>query len=140
MKGVAHFYKLNYDFSPEFAEAHHDGNESENNRFYDWQDELELTNTIKSIEVVEDSVYNLQGEKDGFPFNYEIPNMTCFQFIGEDDSITTMACSQSIVNRFEISEEDELTLSVYLEEKEPLTNPLPGIYIDIQDFPKSLVD
>ena len=37
-------------------------------------------------------------------------------------------------------EENTFLLNVYLEEMEPLTNPIPGIYIAIQDFPKSLID
>ncbi|RFC54935.1 hypothetical protein [Brumimicrobium aurantiacum] len=141
MKCTARFYKMNYDFSPEFAEAHHDGNESENNRFYDWEDELALTNEVKDIEVIEEGVYQLQGEKGGEAFTEDIKNVVLFNIIGEDDSVTQMACSKSLVMKFDVEKtENEINLSVYLEEMEPLTNPIPGIYIAIQDFPKFLVD
>lgn len=141
MKCTAHFYKLNYDFSPEFAEAHHDGGESENNRFYDWEDELAITTEVKNIEVKEGAVYTLQGEKDGKSFAFEIPNMVLFHIIGEDGSITPMACSKTVVENYEIEEEeDQFVLKVTLEEREPLTNPIPGVYISIADFPKELVD
>jgi len=141
MKCIARFYKFNYDFSPEFAEAHHKGEESENNRLYDWQDELVVTTSVKDIKVLENSVYTIQGGRNGETFSEEVPNMMVFQIIGEDDAITLMACSQLLVNKHEIEkEEDTIVLSVYLEEMEPLTNPIPGIYIAIKDFPKMLID
>lgn len=37
MKLKAHFYLLNIDFSPEYAEANHNGEESENNIKYEWK-------------------------------------------------------------------------------------------------------
>lgn len=141
MKCTARFYKLNYDFSPEFAEAHHEGKESENNRFYDWQDELVVTTEVVDIKVLENSTYTIQGERKGEEFSEEISNVMLFQLIGEDGSITPMACSQVLVNKYDIErEENAINLNVYLEEMEPLTNPIPGIYIAIQDFPKSLID
>jgi len=141
MKCTACFYKMNYDFSPEFSEAHHDGKESENNRFYDWEDELAITNDVKDIEVFENSIYTLQGEKGGDKFSEEIKDVLLFHIVGEDGSTTPIACSQSLVLKYDIvKEENSINLNVYLEEMEPLTNPIPGIYIAIQDFPKSLVD
>jgi|SRR5690554_6668228 len=141
MECTACFYKMNYDFSPEFAEAHHGGEESENNRRYDWQDELAITTAVKTVKVVKNSTYTIQGEKNGVPFSEEIPNMLVFQIIGNDDEITLMACSHALVQDYEIEEkENAINLHVYLEEKEPLTNPIPGIYIAIPDFPKSLID
>lgn len=141
MKCIARFYKLNYDFSPEFAEAHHKGEESENNRFYDWQDELAITTPVKDIQVLENSVYTIEGDKGGEKFSEEVKYMMLFQIIGEDDSVTPMACSHSLVNKYEIiKEEENFILNVYLEEMEPLTNPIPGVYIAIKDFPKLLMD
>lgn len=141
MKCTARFYKMNYDFSPEFAEAHHEGKESENNRFYDWEDELAITTEVKDIEVFENATYTIQGEKDGKTFSEEIKNVLLFNIIGKDGEITPMACSHSIVLKYDIEkDEDSIILNVYLEEMEPLTNPIPGIYIAIQDFPKLLID
>ncbi|PWH86321.1 hypothetical protein [Brumimicrobium oceani] len=141
MKCTARFYKMNYDFSPEFAEAHHDGNESENNRFYDWEDELSITTDVKDIEVMDNATYTIQGERGGETFAEEIKNVLLFNIVGADGAITQMACSKSLVLKYEINKEEEaIELKVYLEEMEPLTNPIPGIYIAIQDFPKSLID
>src|SRR5690554_7100755 len=107
MKCTARFYKLNYDFSPEFAEAHHKGEESENNRFYDWQDELVITTDVKDVNVLENSVYIIQGKKNGENFSEEVPNMMIFQIIGENDEITIMACSHSMLNKYVIERDKE---------------------------------
>lgn len=142
MKFTAHFYLLNYDFSPEFAEANHNGEESENNRYYDWQDELSLKNGIKSIEVKRETSYFLKGERDnGTLFSEEVPQMMIFEILGEDGSITKMGCSEVLVEMYEIAEEeDEIILTVTMAENEPLSNPIPGIYIAASFFPKALIN
>ncbi|WP_417265442.1 hypothetical protein [Brumimicrobium sp.] len=140
MKCTARFYKMNYDFSPEFAEAHHEGKESENNRLHDWEDELAITTDVVDIEVLENSTYTIQGEKGGEAFSEVVSNMLVFNLIGAEGEITQMACSHVLVQNYEIEKGDDfIHLNVYLEEREPLTNPIPGIYIAIQDFPKSLI-
>ncbi len=140
MKCTVHFYKLNYDFSPEFAEAHHEGKPSENNRLYDWEDELAVKSEIVSFQVVDNQSYTLQGERGGEPFEEEIKNVMLFKFTDENDVETVMACSHSVVKEYKVEENGEtLNLDVFLEELEPLTNPIPGVYIAVQEFPKSLI-
>tara|TARA_B100000508_G_scaffold141091_1_gene146281 strand:- start:4276 stop:4698 length:423 start_codon:yes stop_codon:yes gene_type:complete len=140
MKCIAHFYKLNYDFSPEYAEAHHDGKASPNNRRFDWEDELAVKTNILSYNVNENGTYIIQGERAGESFSEELTNMIVFEFTDDQEQKTFMACSRSIVNKYEIKEEgDQLLLDVYFEEREPLTNPIPGIYVAVQEFPKSLI-
>ena len=61
--------------------------------------------------------------------------------ISLDETITQMACSESIVESFEfLDEAGNKRLNVYLKEEEPHTNPIPGIYIALQEFPKELAD
>ncbi len=140
MKCTVHFYKLNYDFSPEFAEAHHDGKPSENNRLYDWEDELAVKSEVVSFQVSENEIFILQGERGGEPFQEEIKNVILFKFTDENDAVTVMACSHSIIKEYKVEEDEEsLKLDVFLEELEPLTNPIPGVYIAVQEFPKSLI-
>ena len=68
-----------------------------------------------------------------------IPEMIVFNIALEDGTITQMACSESIVENFELIEETEgKRLNVYLKEEEPHTNPIPGIYVALQEFPKEL--
>jgi hypothetical protein len=140
MRCTVHFYKLNYDFSPEFAEAHHEGKPSENNRLYDWEDELAVKSDIVSFKVIENQTFKLQGERGGEPFEEEVKNVMLFEFTDENDTATVMACSHSVVKEYKVEEEEEtLKLAIFLEELEPLTNPIPGVYIAVQEFPKSLI-
>lgn len=140
MKFRAHFYQLNDDFSQEYADIHNKGESSELNRKFDWEDELSLKNEIKKVEVMENSAYSLAGQINGEPFSEEIEGMTIFQIIGEDDSITLMACTTTILNSYEVIEgTDEIVLKVYINDYEPFANPIPGVYIASQDFPKKLI-
>lgn len=141
MKYTAHFYQLNYNFSPEYAAANHGGKASENNPKFNWEDELEITANIENLEVIENGTYSIQGEKDGTPFSIDIPNMLCFHFIDAEGEITKMACSHSLIGDYSIEEgAKHSVLSVYMDEQEPLTNPIAGIYIALQEFPKELID
>lgn len=140
MEFTACFYKLNEDFSPEFAEANHDGKPSENNRLYEWEDELILKNDIKSVEILEGEAYFLKGEQNGKQFEEPVNGMILFNILGIDNSITQMACSQVLVENYELFDEDKLKLDVFFKGTEPLSNPVPGVYIALQDFPKSLID
>ncbi len=141
MKCTAHFYKLNYDFSPEFAEAHHNGEPSENNRLYDWEDELLITSEVEDIEVQENANYILKGEKNEEGFEEKLPNMTIFKILVKEGEDVSMTCSRSVLNHYNIErKEDTIVLKVFFEEREPLTNPVPGVYIALQDFPKHLIN
>jgi hypothetical protein len=140
MEFTACFYKLNEDFSPEFAEANNGGEPSENNRLYEWEDELKLKNDLKSIEILEGETYFLKGEQNGKQFEEPVSEMLIFNILGNDGSVTQMACSQALVEKHELIEEDEVKLNVFFKGTEPLSNPVPGVYIALQDFPKSLID
>ncbi|MEX1191231.1 MAG: hypothetical protein WEA99_04605 [Brumimicrobium sp.] len=140
MKFKGKFYKLNADFSIEHAEAHHEGQASENNRRFEWEDELVLKNDISKVEVIEKTTYELRGERNGEQFQEKINDMLIFNLIGVDTSITQMACSHEIVEKYELIEDEiNINLKVYFREMEPLSNPIPGVYIALQKFPKSLI-
>jgi hypothetical protein len=140
MDFTACFYKLNEDFSPEFAEAQHSGQPSENNRLYEWEDELILKNDIKSVDILEGVTYFLKGEQNGKQFDEPVNGMVLFNILGTDNSITQMACSQVLIENYKLTEEDSFKLEVFFKGEEPLSNPVPGVYIALQDFPKSLID
>ncbi len=141
MKLKATFYLLNYDFSPEFAESNYDGKPSENNRYYDWEDELALTNEILEIKTHREADYFLMGQfPDGKKFNEKVPNMLLFECIGQNGESTWLGCSESIIDSYEIITDDNtISLTVTMAENEPLSNPVPGIYIGVSSFPKSLI-
>ena len=140
MRLNVHFYMLNEHFSQEHADAQHNGEESENNLLIEWEDELSVNTEIKEITTSRKSIYTIKGHlSDTETFAYDIPEMLLFDIVSEDGTITQMACSESIVDSFEIVEENgDKRLNIYLIEEEPHTNPIPGIYVALQEFPKEL--
>lgn len=140
MKCRIHFYLLNEHFSKEHADANYNGEESELNRKYEWEDELNITSDVVDIEPLENVTYPLAGETDEGPFSYDVIGMNLFEINSSDNSKTYVGCSKSIMDSFEIDKEDEITLKVYLKDYEPMSNPIPGIYIAAQEFPKELIE
>ncbi len=135
-----HFYLLNEHFSQDHADAQHNGEESENNLKYEWEDELDIKTDIKEIITLRKSCYSIEGERgDADFFKYDVLDMLVFDIVSADGDVTQLACSESIVESYELFEvEDNKRLNVYLKEEEPHTNPIPGIYIALNDFPKEL--
>ncbi len=135
-----HFYLLNEHFSQDHADAQHNGEESENNLKYEWEDEFDVKTEIKEIITLRKSIYSIEGERgDADFFKYDIEDMLVFDIVSVDGDVTQLACSESIVENFELIDvDDNKRLNVYLKEEEPHTNPIPGIYVALNDFPKEL--
>lgn len=131
---------LNEHFSQEHADAHFAGKPSENNRAYDWEDEMIITSNVTNVIEHRKVSFPLQGERgDGTAFKFDIENMFLFEVQSEDAPSNFIGCSESILNSFK-SEEKEgvLYLNVYINDYEPYANPIPGIYIASKEFPSEL--
>ena len=134
----AHFYLLNDNFSPEYAEANHGGKESENNPKYEWEDELSVSSGLQKIDILRDEVYHLKGETSEGPFSYAIPANFVVRLTMMDGKIGEFSVSESILDSFEW-EEEKHELHVYIKDYEPFSNPVPGVYIASKEFPKPLI-
>lgn len=132
-------YLLNDDFSQEYADTHNEGKESELNRHYEWQDELEVTSDVKKIEVIKNGTYTLAGEMpEGRQFSYDVSKMRLFSIQSNDAMDLLIGCSESLLSDYSI--EGNQLLEIYLKDYEPLSNPVPGVYIAAQEFPKDLIE
>ena len=141
MQAQVHFYLLNYDFSQEYADANHNGNESPDNRQFDWEDELAIKKLSSNYTTVKHSTYVLRGFRNDKPFQEEIENMFLISFMTEDGEGLAIGCSHEILESYKIEELDEgLLIAVFLKSDEPLSNPTPGIYIAAKRFPESLMN
>lgn len=135
----AHFFLLNDDFSPEYAEANHGGKESDNNPLYEWEDELEVADVVE-VNVERKAIYTLAGEfSDGKGFSYDLPDMFMVSFKNQDDVMGFFAISESILDTFEYNEEEGV-LKAFIKDYEPFGNPIPGVYIASKEFPVELAD
>ena len=141
MECKIHVYLLNEHFSAEHAEAHHNGEESENNLKYEWEDEFSVTSSVEAVEVHENVSFPLQGEMpDGSAFSHDVENMFLFEIKSSDAPSTFIGASKSIVEEHElIKEETRFVIRLFLKDYEPMSNPIPGIYIASKEFPKALI-
>ncbi|MFT6503134.1 MAG: hypothetical protein ACJASQ_003266 [Crocinitomicaceae bacterium] len=137
----AHFYLLNDHFSIEHANENFNGEESELNRRHEWEDELEIKTEVSDVHVEENGTYVLQGElPDGDSFSNSISKMRLFNIANGEQVVAQLACSESIISSFDIEKSDEaFVVKIYIKDDEPLANPVPGIYIAAQEFPKELI-
>ncbi len=133
-----HVYQINSDFSIEYAEAHHNGEESENNPKYEWEDEIVINNVI-SVQELPSAEYCLKGSMGDKNFSYNIQNMYLFRIKTKTNTID-IGCSKSILHTHSLKQtKDGYNIKLFLKDYAPMTNPIPGIYIDVQDFPKELI-
>ena len=138
---IVNVYLLNEHFSPEYAEAQHNGKESENNLRYEWEDEFAITSDVLSVTAIENASFPLQGEMpDGQIFSHEVTRMLLFEIASSDAPTTYVGASASIVDSYEIDQSGEdIRLKIFLKDYEPMSNPIPGIYIASKEFPKELI-
>lgn len=134
-------YLINDDFSQEYADQHNQGKESELNRLYEWEDEMDIKQDIDQVQSFENSEIVLQGTMpNGQAFNEEVKEMRKFVlFDKEGTPIAQIACSEILFDRVEEIRTDALELKLFLKDRMPLSNPIPGIYIAASHYPKSLI-
>ncbi len=142
MKCIINVYMLNEHFSQEHADANFGGQPSENNRLYDWEDEMRIKGEVTKVVEHRKIIYPLQGVmQDETPFSHDIPNMFLFEIQSEDTPTTYIGCSESILDSFEQKTEgDTIYLKIFIRDYEAYANPIPGIYIASQEFPEALIE
>lgn len=141
MKLTAHFFLLNDHFSPEYAEANHGGQETENNPLYEWEDEFEVSEGLVSVAIVREGTFFLEGAlPDGEHFKHPVHKMFLVEMTMEDGNKGAFGVSESILDSFTLEGDDShQTLKVYIKDYEPLANPMAGVYIASKEFPKPLI-
>lgn len=141
MKCIVHVYLLNDNFSPEHAEAHFKGEESENNQRYDWEDEFAITSDVTAIVEHVNVAFPLIGQlPDGTDFSHDVEKMFLYEIQSSDADSTYVGASMSILDSYSFDKtENGFEVKMFLKDYEPLSNPIPGIYIASKEFPKALI-
>ncbi len=143
MKVIINVKMVNSKFDQAFADKNHKGEESEDNIKFLWEDEFEVKGKVESFKVVNNSTYQLRGLlPDDSEFNYEIPDVTICECLLEDGTTTQFAFSKKIMKGTEKEEHKKtntLEFFVYLKSSQELVNPMDGVYILKEHFPKELV-
>ncbi|MFT7344703.1 MAG: hypothetical protein ACI9XP_001290 [Lentimonas sp.] len=133
-----HVLMHNEHFSQEHADAHFNGEESENNKKWDWEDEMKINGDLVKVDVARKSTYTLQGTKgENETFSIDIVNMMVITFEFDGGTKTQIACSESLYELHQLDEENQ-TLRLELL-GQPYANPVPGVYIASLEFPTELI-
>lgn len=135
-----HFYCLNGLYSQEFADEFHQGQASEDNREFDWEDEFDINAEVLEIQEEENATYTLQGTMpNGTSFSQPVSKVRIVN-IHTASGLIQLAVSESILAEITIEKTaDEWIVSGYINDLEPHANPIPGIYIASKEFPKALI-
>ena len=136
-----HTYLLNDLYSQELADSLNNGEQSPDNKKFDWEDEMNVSSSVKDVEELLDSSYFLAGSLgDGSNFSIEVPKMRLLKITSSDAQDLYVGASESIISEVRINRnENHWKIEIYIKDLERLANPIPGIYIASKEFPKELV-
>ena len=137
-----HFILVNSEYNQGLANDLYEGQESEDNIKYLWEDELLVSEPIKEFKIKNNAIYTLAGYfPDDREFSFEIWDMTIVDCISESGNKMQFAVSKKLLKKTEKVVDDknnETHLYFYMRDLLPIENPMNGIYIIKQDFPKEL--
>ena len=136
-----HTYLLNDLYSQELADSQNNGEQTPDNKKYDWEDEMSISSRVKEVEELIDSSYFLAGSLgDGSNFSIEVPKMRLLKITSSDAPDLYVGASESIISEVRINRNEiHWKIEIFIKDLEPMANPIPGIYIASKEFPKELV-
>lgn len=136
-----HVYLINDFYSQDLADKQHEGRESHDNIKYQWEDEIQITSTVDCVVQHPASQYTLEGfDKENNPFAYKIDDMYLFEILSPNNPTIYVGASNSILADCQyIASSNNHTITIFLKDFEPMSNPVPGIFIASKSFPKELI-
>lgn len=143
MKVTVNVRLVNSEFDHDIAIALYEGDESEENIKYLWEDEFEVLGDIESFKVKNNAIYTLEGMKaDDIKFSFEIWDMTIVECIDKEGKINQFSFSKKLVKSTEKLQDEktkDIIFNVLLTDKLEHVNPMDGLYILKSNFPKELL-
>ncbi len=143
MKVTVNVKLVNSEFDHDIAIALYEGDESEENIKYLWEDEFEVLGDVESFKVKNNAIYTLEGIKtDDTKFSFEIWDMTIVECIDKKGNINQFSFSKKLVKSTEKLQDEktkDIVFNVLLTDKLEHVNPMDGLYILKSHFPKELL-
>ena len=141
MKCTIHTYLLNDLYSQELADSQNNGEQSPDNKKYDWEDEMSVSSVVNDVVELKDSSYFLAGSLgENSDFSIEVPKMRLLKITSSNAPDLYVGASESIISEVRIYKTaSKWSIEIYIMDLEPMANPIPGIYIASKEFPKELV-
>lgn len=141
MKVTVNVKLVNSKFDQAYADKENEGDETEDNIKYLWEDEFEIQGNVETFKVVNNTTYLLKGlYPDDEEFCFEIPDMTVLQCTMADGSVTLLPFSKKAIGKTEkVETKKGMTFNVQLKSIREVVNPMTGVYILREDYPEELL-
>ena len=142
MKVTINVKLVNSKFNQAYADKENEGEETEDNIKYLWEDEFEVQGDVANLKVINNTTYFLNGlYPDDDEFCFEIPDMTVLECTMQDGSQTLIPFSKKAISKTEKTEtKNGIHFFVYLKSIKDIINPMQGVYIIKDDYPKELLE
>lgn len=141
MKVTLNIKLVNSKFNQAYADKDNEGEETEDNIKYLWEDEFEVKGNVKNFRVINNTTYLLKGlYPNDDEFCFEIPNMTVLECTMEDGSVTLLPFSKKAISKTDkVDSKDGLYFNINLKSIYEIINPMLGVYIIKDDYPRELL-
>lgn len=142
MKVTINVKLVNSKFSQAYADKDNEGEETEDNIKYLWEDEFEIQGDVTNFKVINNSNYLLKGlYPNDDEFCFEIPDMTVLECTMDNGSQTLIPFSKKAISKTEKNEvKNGIHFFVYLKSIKNIVNPMQGVYILKDDYPSELLE
>jgi hypothetical protein len=133
---------VNSQFNQAYADKDNEGEETEDNSKYLWEDEFEVQGNVTNFKVINNTTYLLNGlYPNDDEFSFEIPDMTVLECTLDNGSVTLLPFSKKAISKTEkVETKKGMTFYVHLKSIREVVNPMTGVYILKDDYPKELLE
>jgi len=141
MKVTINVKLVNSKFNQAYADKENEGDETEDNIKYLWEDEFEVQGNVTNFKVNNNTNYLLKGlYPNDDEFCFEIPDMSVLECTLDNGSVTLLPFSKKAISKTEkIETKDGFTFYVHLKSIRDVVNPMTGVYILKDDYPEELL-
>ena len=142
MKVTINVKLVNSKFNQAYADKENEGEETEDNIKYLWEDEFEVQGNVTNFKVVNNTTYLLKGlYPNDDEFCFEIPDITMLECEMDNGSSTLIPFSKKAISKTEKKEtKNRLYFFVFLKSVKDIINPMQGVYIIKEDYPQELLE
>ena len=133
---------VNSKFDQAYADRDNEGEETEDNIRYLWEDEFEVKGNVTNFKVINNTTYLLNGlYPNDDEFSFEIPDVTVLECTMNDGSVTLLPFSKKAISKTEkVETKKGMTFNVFLKSAKEIVNPMTGVYILKEDYPAELLE
>lgn len=141
MKVTINVKLVNSKFNQAYADKENEGEETEDNIKYLWEDEFSIQGNVTNFRVINNTTYLLNGiYPNNDEFSFEIPDMTVVECTVDNGSKTLIPFSKKAINKTDkLETKTGIKFSVQLKSKFDIISPMEGVYIIKEDYPEELL-